>query len=350
MTALPNRNILDGTKLPATTTSEMKTALGSIRDFLSECLGVDSTQQTLINPIVSKMNGGQLAGNRNRITNGACEVAQVGTITASSTMQYGGGDMFMSGIIGATGITGNIIQLTGQSTSSGFAQGLSVVSFTTGKPTFASRIESKNTYDLSTKTVTVSGLFFQNTGSDQPLSVRLGKASALDNFTTVTTLFTDTTQVATDNTYTAFKATFTITAGDASNGLEVSVFTTNNLTAISKTFSLGDLQIEVGSVATPFEQVHIDTIQHQCGRYYREIPVSARWYCPAALAFFDVPVYWQGMRATPTVTQPSVSDGLNYNSQTVVALNANAGRYELQSSAIGDSYALTGVVKLSARL
>ena len=41
MTTLPARNVLDGSKTPATTTSEMKTALGSVRDFLSESLGPD---------------------------------------------------------------------------------------------------------------------------------------------------------------------------------------------------------------------------------------------------------------------------------------------------------------------
>lgn len=43
MALLPNRNILDGTKVPATTTSEMKTALGSLRDYLAGLLGTDST-------------------------------------------------------------------------------------------------------------------------------------------------------------------------------------------------------------------------------------------------------------------------------------------------------------------
>lgn len=45
MALLPNRNILDGTKVPATTTGDMKTALGSIYDFLSGLLGTDSTDK-----------------------------------------------------------------------------------------------------------------------------------------------------------------------------------------------------------------------------------------------------------------------------------------------------------------
>jgi hypothetical protein len=43
MALLPAKNILDGSKLPATTTGEMKSALGTLRDFLFGLLGGDST-------------------------------------------------------------------------------------------------------------------------------------------------------------------------------------------------------------------------------------------------------------------------------------------------------------------
>ena len=43
MTALVAKNVLDGSKAPATTTSEMKSALGSLRDFLAESLGTEGT-------------------------------------------------------------------------------------------------------------------------------------------------------------------------------------------------------------------------------------------------------------------------------------------------------------------
>lgn len=39
---LPNRNIFDGTKSPAPTVADMKGALGTLRDFLSDLLGTDS--------------------------------------------------------------------------------------------------------------------------------------------------------------------------------------------------------------------------------------------------------------------------------------------------------------------
>ncbi len=45
MTKLPERNILDGSKLPKTTTGEMKGALGKIRDYLFELFGDDSADK-----------------------------------------------------------------------------------------------------------------------------------------------------------------------------------------------------------------------------------------------------------------------------------------------------------------
>ncbi len=42
MTKLPAKALLDGSKLPKTTTSEMKGALGDVRDYLVELLGEDS--------------------------------------------------------------------------------------------------------------------------------------------------------------------------------------------------------------------------------------------------------------------------------------------------------------------
>ena len=52
MTRLPEKNVLDGSKSPKTTTSEMKKALGELRDYLHELLGEDgsdreSARQTL---------------------------------------------------------------------------------------------------------------------------------------------------------------------------------------------------------------------------------------------------------------------------------------------------------------
>ena len=45
MTKLPEKNVLDGNKQPRTTTGEMKSALGKLRDYLKELLGEDSSDK-----------------------------------------------------------------------------------------------------------------------------------------------------------------------------------------------------------------------------------------------------------------------------------------------------------------
>ena len=45
MTKLSEKAILDGSRVPKTTTGEMKNALGKLRDYLNELLGEDSTDK-----------------------------------------------------------------------------------------------------------------------------------------------------------------------------------------------------------------------------------------------------------------------------------------------------------------
>ncbi len=45
MTKLPEKDLLSGNKMPRTTTGEMKTALGKLRDFLAELFGDDSANK-----------------------------------------------------------------------------------------------------------------------------------------------------------------------------------------------------------------------------------------------------------------------------------------------------------------
>lgn len=45
MTKLPEKDLLDGSKTPKTSTREMKNALGELRDYLSGLLGTDSADK-----------------------------------------------------------------------------------------------------------------------------------------------------------------------------------------------------------------------------------------------------------------------------------------------------------------
>lgn len=77
-TPLPARNILDGSSNP--TTSTMKGALGALRDYLAEKLGADAG-----GPVVTSLNGGQLAGFRNLLINGNFQVNERAYASGAAT-------------------------------------------------------------------------------------------------------------------------------------------------------------------------------------------------------------------------------------------------------------------------
>ena len=45
MTKLPSRELLDGTKVPETTTGEFRLAMGNLRQYLAELLGDEGTDR-----------------------------------------------------------------------------------------------------------------------------------------------------------------------------------------------------------------------------------------------------------------------------------------------------------------
>lgn len=100
MSLLPNRNILDGTATP--TTSQMKTALGQLRDFLTEKLGNDG--------------GISSFGFKNRLINAAGLINQRG-VSGTVTLAAGayGHDRFKAGASGCTytfATSGNLTTFT----------------------------------------------------------------------------------------------------------------------------------------------------------------------------------------------------------------------------------------------
>lgn len=86
MTALVAKNVLDGSKAPATTTSEMKSGLGSLRDFLAESLGTEGTTAFAKNLATNgyfKLPGGLIIqwGEAGSASNGAASVTFPTTMT-----------------------------------------------------------------------------------------------------------------------------------------------------------------------------------------------------------------------------------------------------------------------------
>jgi hypothetical protein len=215
---------------------------------------------------VPSVNGGQLAGLRNRVINGQGWINQRGSIAVTAGLQYGP-DRMMASITSGTSISGNIASgsLTGTNTLYGW--GLNACSWTTGAVQLAQRIESWNVLDMNSKTVTFSGKLYQDTGGSRTFNIIIQKATAgVDNFTTTSTISSTTVVVPTATT-TPFSFTTTLGASDATNGIMLILSDTVVNTAVSKTYFTSDWQFEISPVATTFEQRPYGMELALCQRY-----------------------------------------------------------------------------------
>jgi hypothetical protein len=288
---------------------------------------------------VTSMNGGQLAGMRNRIINGDFRIDQRyagANLTASGyfgdrwafTSTQAGGLAFAQKYAG-TSIGGVVIGYYGGGdiATAFVAPGAGDVVI------IAQRIEGQNIVDLlwgaaGAKTVTLSGMIAltANTGN-VAIAVRNGAA---------TSSYVTTVNVPAANTWTPFAVTVSgptsgTWAHDNTAGIEITfslgagaTYTApstnswlsgnfvhvagavNMLSQAGAQLLLANVQLELGSTATPFEQRLIGTELALCQRYYRRHTAAA-----ANIIYFSgygvaaTSVNWQWflsppMRAAPT--------------------------------------------------
>jgi hypothetical protein len=136
-------------------------------------------------------------------------------------------------------------------------------------------------------------------------------------------------------------STFQATAGAWQTGnLYATSAQVNCLDSTSNIFAITGVQLEVGSVATPFEHrpfehrpfgVELDL----CRRYYRQFTDNFVGYAPSAGIFGGrhTPLA-PPMRATPTVTNSGVT-GVNVGAYTTAAVNTTEFNIQVSAAAAG---------------
>jgi len=220
--------------------------------------------------LVNSVNGGPLAGFRNAIINGGMQVAQRAAPTITGTPQYGKADRFLAYISGGTGISGTIDQSADAQFKSGYRLWLASLGYTNGTWAIQQRIESFNSVGLNGLTVTVSFKIYHDFGSSRAVGVSLSKANALDNFGSVTAVAAYTSPALTSGAYSNVSCSFAIGASDATNGLLLQINDSSSTTVSAKNILIGDVQLEIGSVATPFERRPIGMELALCQRYFHK--------------------------------------------------------------------------------
>jgi hypothetical protein len=200
---------------------------------------------------------------RNRIINGAMNVYQRGSVSATTSGAYTLDRWFVT----PTGATVTVTQST-STVPSNFTTSLNVAgAASVTNVSSYQRIESVNCQDFTNGSkVTVSGYIYQSTGSAvTTATVALTTPTALDNYTSTSSAATSYTIPSfASATWVYFSNTFTLTTG-CTNGLQVTIALGTGLTTGSLNFT--GVQLEVGSIATPFERRQYGTELMLCQRY-----------------------------------------------------------------------------------
>ena len=281
-------------------------------------------------------NGGRELGFRNRIINGDMRIVQraisatvtAGTAVPTASTGYPAVDRFFVYSTGAnvtaarvagSGSTQHRMQITG-------ASGVTAIGV-------GQRIELLNSYDLAGGNATLSVDL-----ANSLLTAVTWTASAAvtgDGFGTIGT--PTKTQIATgtftvNSTVTNYTATFAVPTAAAS-GIEI-LLTVGAQT--SGTWTIGNMQLEPGSVATPFERRDIGRELIMCQRYYED-GVKVRHAISNAISGQSVgatAAYKVTKRATPIAVNFSSANG-GATAGGIVFLDTNFCTFEAICSPSG---------------
>lgn len=225
---------------------------------------IDGNSGRLSNVVTSALNGGPLAGTRNRIINGGHAIDQrnagaTQTFTAAAALAYSV-DRWYGYCTGAN-VTGARVQ--------GATAGQFYYRFTGAASVtaigFGQRIEQLNSADLAGTTATLSVDL-----ANSLLTTVTWTAFYANTADTFGTLASPTrTQIATGtftvtSTVTRYNTNISVPAA-ATTGIEI-VFTVGAQT--SGTWTIGNVQLEPGSTATPFERRSYGQELALCQRYF----------------------------------------------------------------------------------
>ena len=316
-----------GARTPAVTDTLTAVVAGATADLPISALST-VLQSSFVNVV----------GLRNRIINGDMRVAQRGFPAAvANTFIYGQVDRILWSIAGTLS-AGNIVQLTGVSGgSNGYSSALSSFSATvvTGAYT-QTRIEAVNSVNLNSKTITVSCKVYQDTGATITVTPYLAKPpTTTDTFTnSPTTVVSGTGVSVPSGTLTTVTATYTLGASDATLGLAPSLSWGVSGTYTTKNLCVTDWQLEVGSVATPFEQRPYGMELALCQRYALDVAtLSGIAFANSTTSAYVNFVFPVSMRAAPTLSaivgNAGIFNGSSFTTTTLPILNSATTGYTI---------------------
>jgi hypothetical protein len=340
---------------------------------------IDGNTGSVSNIQTAALNGGALAGARNRIINGDMRIDQRNSgasVTVNGTGSYFGTDRFF-----ATGQATDGVFTVARSTTApaGYTNSLLATVTTADASIGASqiyvlgqRIEGLNIADLgwgatgaatvtlsfwvrSSLTGTFGGSITNETGYSYPFSYTINSANTFEQKSITIAGPTAGTWLATSGT--GISVIFSLGSGSTYSGTanawsanlyygatgQTQVISTNGAT-----FYITGVQLEPGSVATPFERRSYGQELALCQRYYfKDADNSVNIFqCKTdnATTYNSTIRFPVTMRATPTCTATSGGESLFTSARTVVSQSVDAVRISATTGAsAGTGYYQTGI-------
>jgi len=214
---------------------------------------------------ITSVNGGSVAGFRNRIHNGDFRVAQRGT---SGSLSGSGAYSLDRWVIYYTGTAPTWSQGGGATPYSQSANVLTIAGAAGNTAvSVGQKMSSADTRDLAGNNITISYWVLQTSGSAVNVQTNLQYANATDNFSATTNVGTSAGTSVPNNTWTKVFATFALPAG-AIYGLLPIAYAQGTGLGAGAVLDVGNFQLEQGSVATAFEQRPFQVEQAICQLYY----------------------------------------------------------------------------------
>jgi hypothetical protein len=209
-----------------------------------------------------------LQGFRNRLINSDMRIDQRNAGASVGASPLSGVYTLDRWLVSRTGTGNNAVQRVANTNYGGqFAVSLSGA-FANGEAlSFEQRIEAANCFDLAGQTVTVSFRHSETTSAGSvAISVSATYAGASDNWTSETLIATN--AITVSSTATSATTQFTVPSA-AVNGIKLRFnFVQGGATGNIQAF-LGGVQLEAGSVATPFERRDYGRELSMCTRYFQ---------------------------------------------------------------------------------
>lgn len=207
----------------------------------------------------------------NAIINGACQVAQrVTAPNLSTTSQYGAVDRFRVHATGTAVSAGTIAQSTSANAgTSGYALRVAGATITgTGVVIVKHRIEARDARSFKNLIASFAAKVYHDVGSSINYTITIRKATAADNFASVTDIQASSAQAVANTTATTIKLEG-VSMGDCSNGIEIEISVACGAVT-TKNFEFTEFQFNQGYRALAFLPRPFGLEHQACQRYYEK--------------------------------------------------------------------------------